>query len=72
MPVGCRTRRISSSRGREEAEVVVELVAVGGLGEQLGRVAAAAEARAVAVRGAPVVTSVRRVCVRPVLNGGSA
>ena len=57
---------------RQEAEVVVELIAIGRLREQLGRVAAPAEAGAVtAVTGAPVV-SLRRVWVRPVLNGGSA
>ena len=58
---------------REEPEVVVEVILVGGLGEQLGGVAAPAEARAVtAVRARPTVARLRRVCVRPVLNGGSA
>ena len=43
---------------REEPEVVVEDVLVGGLGEQLRRVAAAAEAGAVAT----VVAGDRRTC----------
>ena len=55
----------------EEAEVVVERVAVGGLLEQPRRVAAAAEAGAVAVAASATVASVRRDCARPVLNGGS-
>ncbi len=56
----------------EEAEVVVERVAVGRLGEESRRVAPAAEPVAVAVRVAARVSSVRRVWSLPVLNGGSA
>ena len=56
---------------REEGEVVVEVVAVGGLGEQLRPVAAALKADALAVVVARPPASVLRVCARPVLNGGS-
>ena len=57
---------------REEPEVVVEDILVGGLGEQLGRVAAPAEAGPVpAVRRAAWWQRAPRLR-RPVLNGGSA
>ena len=56
----------------EEPEVVVELIFVRGFGEQLRRVAAPAEPGAVTVLRRAGRGELRRVCVRPVLNGGSA
>ena len=56
----------------QEAEVVVEAVARTSACPALGPVAAPVEAGAVAVVVRRPSRSVRRVCVAPVLNGGSA
>ena len=61
--------------GAEEAEEVVEGVAVAGgagvLGDDFGAVAAAAEAYAVAGRASRMVLICVRLCRLPVLKGGS-